>query len=107
MNPNLECFARRVEPFELNGMKFVLKELPTAADLSAMKDDPDYSMKVVVMCTFMEDGVTPAFTLADIPDMKGESGLFKMMKLVAAVHKVNGMVEDEEVKNSSAAPSGG
>lgn len=106
MNPNLEGFARRVEPFELNGTKFVLKELPTAADLSAMRDDPDYSMKVVVMCTFMEDG-TPAFTNADIPDMKAESGLFKMMKLVAAVHKVNGMVEDEEVKNSSAAPSGG
>lgn len=106
MNKNLECFARRVEPFELNGTKFVLKELPTAADLSAMRDDPDYSMKVVVLCTFMEDG-TPAFTNADIPDMKGESGLFTMMKLVAAVHRVNGMIADDEVKNSEAVPSGG
>ena len=102
MNPNLERFARRTAEFD----GFVVKELTTAADLAAIKDDPDYTYKIVVMCVFMPDG-SPAFTDADIPDMKTQSSLSKMSKLFAAVHKVNGMDAEEEIKNSAAAPSGG
>ena len=107
MNPNLKHFLRRSERVEIDGAVFVVKELPTAADLQALRDHADYGLKVVILCTFMEDGVTPAFSDADLADMKNETSVFGMSKLYSAVHKVNGMDREEEVKNSEAAPSGG
>ena len=106
MNPNLERFKRREERIPVDGVMFVAKELATAADLSALSDDPDYSLKVLIRCIFMEDG-TPAFTDEDIPDIKAATSVFKMSQLIQAVHRVNGMNQDAEVKNSAAVATGG
>ena len=106
MNPNLEFFKRREERVLVGGVAFVARELATAADLSALKDDPDYSIKVLIRCIFMEDG-TPAFTDSDVVDIKAETSVFKMSELVRAVHRVNGMDQEAEVKNSEAVTTGG
>ena len=107
MNPNLEGFKRRSASVESGGKTFVVRELPTAADVVNMRDDPDHSLRVLVACVFEADGVTPAFSVEDIPDIKKETGLHSMMKLVTAVHSVNGLNLEAEVKNSEAAASGG
>lgn len=106
MNPNLERFKRREERVTVDGVVFVARELSTAADIQALKDDPDYSMKVLVRCVFMDDG-KPAFTDADVADMKEHASLFKMSMLMGAVHRVNGMDQEAEVKNSEAVSTGG
>ena len=106
MNPNLERFKRREERVTVDGVVFVAKELATAADLSALSGDPDYSLKVLVRCIFMEDG-TLAFTDSDIADIKTETSVFKMSELVKAVNRVNGMDQEAEVKNSAAVTTGG
>lgn len=107
MNKNLECFARREERVTVGGTVFVARELATAADIVSLRDDADFSLKTLVMCVFMEDGVTPAFTNEDIPDIKSKTSMFRMSALVSAVQRVNGMDKDAEVKNSEAAPTGG
>jgi hypothetical protein len=106
MNPNLERFKRREERVVVDGVAFVARELSTAADMMALRDDPDYSLKILVRCIFMESG-EPAFTDADIADMKEHTSIFKMAVLVQAVHRVNGMDAEAETKNSDAAPTGG
>lgn len=106
MNPNLECFKRREERVVVNGVTFIARELPTAADVAALRDGPDYSLKILVRCVFNEDG-TPAFTDEDIPDIKEKTSLFRMAPLVQAVHRANGMDSEAEVKNLEAAPISG
>ena len=105
MNPNLTPFARRTERVEINGVTFVCRELETAADMTALRDSPDYSYLMMIRCVFMDDGITPAFTDADVDDIKAETSVFRMQKLFKAVHSVNGLDAEEEAKNSEAAPT--
>ena len=106
MNPNLDVFKRRVDEFTIGGKKFIIKELTSASDIAALKDDKDYALKVIVRCAFTEDGAQ-AFTDSDIPDLRAEMSLQKLNQLFRVVSKVNGMDVEEEIKNSAAVPTGG
>lgn len=99
MNPNLKAFARRSAECTIGGVKFVVRELPSAADVKNLADDPDHNYKMIVMCAFNEDGVTPSFTEADIPDLKAEAAMAKLIDLIKAISSVNGMDIKEEAKN--------
>lgn len=107
MNPNLKAFSRRTATIVIGGITFVVKELASAAEVQSLKDDPDHSYRLAVMCTFNADGVTPAFSDEDIPDMKSETSMSSMTELYRTVSTVNGMDIKAEAKNSSAAPSAG
>ena len=107
MNPNLTAFLRRSEEVEVNGAKFIVRELPTAADMTAMRDNADHSYLLLIGCVFCEDGITPAFSASDIPDIKEQTSVFRMEKLYRAVHRVNGLDAEAEVKNSEAVPTSG
>jgi hypothetical protein len=102
MNPLLVCMARREERVVIGGTTFVVKELNTAADVAQFSDDPDYSLKVLTRCVYASDGTTLAFTDSDIPDIKEQTSLFRLSELIRAVHRVNGMDTESEVKNSEA-----
>jgi endonuclease YncB( thermonuclease family) len=103
MNPLLECMARRSEKVTIGAVTFTVKELNTAADVAQFSGDPDYSLKVLVRCVYVEDGDKLAFSDEDIPDIKEQTSLFRLSDLVRAVHRVNGMDAEETAKNSEAA----
>lgn len=107
MNPNLELFKRREEVVSFGSKNLLVRELATAVDLADMRDKPDYNLRMIVLCVFEEDGVTPAFAIEDLPDMKTHTALFRLADLVKVVSRVNGADQDAVIKNSEAVPTDG
>lgn len=101
----LAALAPREEKLELGGQRLVARELESAADVEAFKDGVDFTYKLIVRCTFGEDGER-AFSDEDIPALKKASNK-KLGPLVKAVHRVNGLLVEDEVKNSEAGTGAG
>lgn len=99
------ALAAREERLEIGGIKLVVRELESAADVEALKDQVDAQYKMLVLCVFAEDG-TAAFALDEIPELK-KAGKATLNRLFAAVNRVNGFAAEAEAKNFEAAPSGG
>lgn len=99
----------RSETIAWAGVKVVIRELDTAADLSAAPDPSDAAYWLLVRCAFYEDG-TPVFAEADIEVLrskKGKASTRKIAPLLRAVNRVNGLDLEDEVKNSVAGPGTG
>jgi hypothetical protein len=93
-----EAIKPREEEILFAGHKLIVRELPSAADLS-VEEDAGY--RLLVACTFEADGVTPAMTAEDIPALRAGSRK-KLAPLVEAVHRVNGFDGAGDVKKSDA-----
>jgi len=89
----------------LGGHTLIVRELETAADVAAFQDGADGAYKLLVRCTFFEDG-SPAFADENIDAIKHASKR-KIVSLIAAVTRVNGFDIEENVKNSAAVPGSG
>lgn len=96
----LKFLERREERVTLGGMVLVIREMPTAGEMSELAGE-DSGFRLVVRCVFDEDGA-PLFTDEDIPVLKGLSKT-KFSPVAAAVNRVNGWDAEAEVKNSAAA----
>lgn len=99
----------RSEKLTWAGVKVVVSELDTAAELGAQPDAEDAAYWLLVRCTFYEDG-THVFADTDIPILrskKGKASSRKIAPLLRAVNRVNGLDLEDEVKNSGAGPSAG
>lgn len=105
-NEILQALAAREEEVTIGGHKLLVREMQQAADVTGFKeaDESNATYLMMVRCVFRADG-TPAFTDADIPALRASSRK-KFSELAKAVHRVNGLDNEQEVKNSSAAPSG-
>lgn len=101
----LAALAPREERIVINDVVFVLRELDSAADTAALRDQEDSAWKMLVRCCFTESG-NPYFTDADIPVLKTRA-LSRNKRLVEAAMRVNGELVEPEVKPSAAAPAGG
>lgn len=93
----LEALKPREERVELGGHVLVVREAGKFSDLAALKGKDDSVYRMLVLCTFAEDG-TPAFTEADLADLKSCSQM-RLLPLVEAVNRVNGFdLKDNEKK---------
>jgi hypothetical protein len=99
----LAALAPREEKLQFNGFDIVVRELPSAADVEGFRDGADADYKWLVRCTFTAKG-EPVFTDAQIPALK-QTARAKLMPLLTAVFRVNGLLPDEAAKNSEASPA--
>lgn len=93
----------REECVTVGGVEVVVRQLATAADVEALRDGQDAIYKFVVLCCFDRAGV-PAFTMADLPDLKAAAKA-PMLPLLQAVARVNGLDAGDAEKNSAASPA--
>ena len=84
----LAALAPREETIVLGGRTLTVRELAHAADVLAMADNEDLSLKLLVRSVLGEDG-EPVFSDVDIPVLRG-AGLMRMKPLVDMVQRVNG-----------------
>lgn len=100
----LSALAPREEKVVLAGQTLTVRELETAADVTAFQDQSDTLYKLLVRSTFDADG-NAVFTDADIPALK-KSGSRKILPLMEAVARVNGMnTADNEKKSDPQSPA--
>ena len=93
----LAALLPREETIELGGRALTVRELAHAADVLAMADNEDLSLKLLVRSVYAEDGAL-LFTDADIPALK-RAGMMRLKPLVDMVQRVNGWsAEDNEKK---------
>lgn len=83
----------------------VVRTLSDDADVTAFSAPGDQLWKLIVRCTFGEDG-QPVFSDDDIPVLKSAPRI-TTLPLIQAVQDVNGFDAYAEVKNSEAVPSDG
>lgn len=100
----LAAMAPREEVLQILGHDVIVRELPSAADVEAFRDGADADYKYIVRCTFNTSG-QQLFTDSQIPEMKKETARAKLMPLLSAVFRVNGLLPDEAAKNSEASPA--
>lgn len=100
----LAALAPRAERLQFHGVEVEVRELATAADTEAFRNGEDAQFKFLTRCAFDGDG-QPLFTDAQIPALKAASRA-KLMPLLEAVLRVNGLLAEAEEKNSAASPAG-
>jgi hypothetical protein len=98
-----EYLKPREEKVTIGKHSFVVRELTGNVDMRVVADGSDVEWKTLVRCVFRESG-EQAFSDDDIPRLKS-SGTAKIAPLRIAMHKVNGLELEPEVKNSDAAQS--
>lgn len=101
----LAYLATREEKVMLGAREVTVRELESAADTAAFLDNTDMTWKLLVRCVLGADG-NPVFSDEDIPRLK-KSGKLRMVELVAAVRRVNGLAIEDAEKNSGAGPGAG
>lgn len=101
----LAALAPQEERLELWGHTLVIRELASAADVVRVEDDDNLTYHFIVRCTFDEAG-EPLFTDDDIPQLKACSKA-KLLPIIEAVSRVNGLWVNGNAKNSEAAPCSG
>lgn len=101
----LAALAPREETVEIAGQPVVVRELQSAADTEALRDQTDAQFKFLVLCCFAPDG-SPCFDMADVPTLKA-SARKGLAPLLAAVARVNGFDVEGAEKNSAAGPAAG
>lgn len=99
----LAALAPREELLQFMGIDIIVRELPSAADVEAFRDGADADYKWMVRCTFTTSG-QQVFTDEQIPKLK-QTARAKLMPLLSAVFRVNGLLPDEAAKNSEASPA--
>jgi hypothetical protein len=99
----LAAMMPREEHLQFQGLDLVVRELPSAADVEGFRNGEDADYKWLVRCTFTTDG-QPVFTDDHIPKLK-QTARAKLMPLLSAVFRVNGLLPDEAEKNSGASPA--
>ena len=99
----LKFLAAREEKVKLGQLEVTVREMQSAADVSALSEDGDSAWKMVVYSTFDADN-QPLFKLEDIPALKATART-RMKPLVDAVMRVNGFDSEYEAKKSEAAPA--
>jgi hypothetical protein len=99
----LAAMQPREEKMQFLGVDIVVRELPSAADVEGFRDGKDADYKWMVRCTFTTDG-QPVFTDDHIPKLK-QTARAKLMPLLSAVFRVNGLLPDEAEKNFAASPA--
>lgn len=101
----LAALAPQEKQVTVEGVVLTVREMDSAADTEAFRDNVDMSWKLLVRCTYDADGKL-VFTDEDIPRLK-KSSKVKLAPLTDAVLRVNGYKAEAVEKNSAAAPSGG
>jgi hypothetical protein len=96
----------REEEIELAGRAIIVRELGSAADGLAFRDGEDQMEKFIVRCCFDKASGEAVFTDEHIALLKRAPKL-KTMALRLAVARVNGLLAEDELKNSGAGPSAG
>lgn len=100
----LAAAAARQEEIEFHGIKVVVRELPSAADVEAFRTGEDAQFKWLTRCVFSLDGER-VFSDEQIPQLK-QSSRKKLMPLLMAVFRVNNLLPDDAAGNSEASPAG-
>ena len=101
----LAALEPQEERVTIGQRKLVVREMISAADTEAFRDNVDMSWKLLVRCVFTEDG-EQVFDDSDIPRLK-KSGKLRLKPLSDAVLRVNGYDLGDAEKNSGAGPSAG
>ena len=101
----LAALAAQEEKVTVGGKQLTVRELGSAADGAPFLDKTDVAYKLLTRCVFGDDD-QPVFTDDDIPALKA-GGKRKLMPLVNAVLRVNGLAAEEAEKNSEADQSSG
>jgi len=99
----LAALQPRAEQLTFHGVEVVVRELATAADTEAFRDGADAQFKFLTRCVFDADG-QPLFTDEQIPALKSASRA-KLLPLLEAVMRVNGLLAEDTEKNSAASPA--
>ena len=99
----LDAIKRREETVVLGGVKLIVRELAQSSDLSGLQGSEDLSYRLVMLSTYTEDGAL-AFNEADLDAIKS-GARSKLTPLFLAAARVNGMVVEDNVKNSDAVQS--
>ena len=85
------------------GAKVCVQELASASDLIEAMSGEDAGFQMLVRSVTRVDG-TPVFSSADIPALK-RGAMKRLLPLLEAVHRVNGLSVENEAKNSEAPAS--
>jgi hypothetical protein len=96
----------RQEEIELAGRTIIVRELGSASDLDGFRDQQDHFEKFIVRSCFDKATGEQLFTDEHIPMLK-RAPATKTRGLRLAVARVNGLVADDELKNSDAGPGAG
>jgi len=104
MLKELEEFLKpQEERVKFGSLTVVVRELATLEDFTALgSSGADGVYLGLVRCVFTEKG-EPVFAEADLPKLKASSKV-KLLPLMQAMNRVNGLDIEGEVKNSEAAP---
>jgi hypothetical protein len=107
MDKDLQDFLTpREEEIELAGRAIIVREIGSAADVNAFREQQDHFEKFIVRSCFDKATGEPVFTDEHIPMIKRAPAI-KTRALRLAVARVNGLLAEEELKNSDAGPSAG
>lgn len=101
----LEALAPHEESVTIGERVLTVRELESAADTEAFRDNADMSWKLLVRCVFDAAG-RQVFSDADIPRLK-RSGKLRLKPITDAVLRVNGYDLEAAEKNSGAGPGAG
>lgn len=85
------------------GAQVCVRELASAVDLIDAMSGEDAGFQMLVRSVTRVDG-TPVFTAADIPALK-RGAMKRLLPLLEAVHRVNGLSSEDTAKKSEAPAS--
>ena len=96
-----QALALREERVTLGDIELTVREMSAEADVSGW-DDAASGYHLLVRCVYGPDGAL-AFGTDDIPALQAGSKR-RLLPLLTAVRRVNGLDVEAEEKNSAAAP---
>ena len=99
----LAAIAPREEIVQFGGVQVCVRELASAADLMDAMSGEDAAFQMLVRSVTRADG-TAVFSAADIPVLR-RAAMKRLLPLLEAVHRVNGLSAEDSEKKSEAPAS--